>query len=135
MKFKTVAKHYIGCEVFDSFNDEYLKLSARALQGYLDGLSEDEPMQIKPILRRLEDMTEEDMKDLINIEEIRKRPFKYICLEGTGITWKTEGTEWEIITWLDELSPLQFTFLLSRSYDLFSLIDSGQAIDRKLKQG
>lgn len=143
MKFKEVAKHYIGCEVFDSFNEEYLKLTARALQGYMDGLAEDEAMQIKPILHRLEDM------DIETIKEWDKYTRLHFDNQPDGYSLNTEELERALSIVrkkgaaafaMSEIVPLAFAhlthFLCSKSYDLFGLIESGEAIDAKtVKKG
>lgn len=136
MKFKEVAKHYIGCEVFDSYNGSNYPLSGVVnnkphIQLHEKVHSEREWGEIKPILRKLEDMTEEDMKELVKIERpLKKRPDK-VRLELGSIEWRDNKDDYEVTLWLDELSPLQFHYLASKGYDLFNLIEGNQAIDAK----
>lgn len=80
--------------------------------------------RVKPILRRLEDMTEGDYKD---------RPRGGI----DGINWTTVEAYLESKggLYLNDFTAKEILWLLSKGFDLFSLIDSGLAIDAKtLKQ-
>lgn len=141
MKFKTVAKHYIGCKVFDNFNDEYLTLTGYNLHGYMDGLAEDEPMQIKPILRKLEDMDIIDAVTLclLTYSGSNVKGIEVMCIDDKGIDY-IDQTKWYgdgvselnefFIRW-NELPLCHFHFLSSKSYDLFGLIDSSEALDAK----
>ena len=70
------------------------------------------PGGVKPILRRLEDMTEEE------------RVKEYFPTMGERDINGGEYTE-------DFETPQTFAWLLSKSFDLFNLIDSGLAIDSK----
>lgn len=68
--------------------------------------------QVKPILRRLEDMTEGDLEDMA--EKERSAPVtKLPTIEGHAES---------------------VAYLLSKHFDLFGLIDAGLAIDAKTLQ-
>lgn len=95
------------------------------------------------ILRRLESMTEKEMRELYRVKglwafipdsHIKRIYFKEDnknCIQyefdgpGGGSGWRT-GTEY---MYLNQLWPTQFHYLLSEGFDLFGLIPSGQAID------
>ena len=74
--------------------------------------------EVKPLLRRLEDMTDEELFEYGNIEfpEIKDSFFKKGLKETLFTTY---------------FSPAAFKFLLSRHFDLFNLIPEGLAIDIK----
>ena len=72
--------------------------------------------EIKPILRKLSDMTDEELKNLRsergNLKGVERADMNYII---------------RLNTW----SPEDVRYLLSRHFDLFGLISSGLAIDSK----
>lgn len=115
MKFKDVAMHYIGCEMYSQFNEQTWTLTASS---YYGEVSNQNPFtESKPILRKLEDMTEEDANHL-----------GYLGAKGfRGM----------VSLWFDgdfgkmEFSAKDFHYLCQRGYDLFGLIDLGEAIDYK----
>ena len=85
----------------------------------------------KPILRHREDITEEEsrefMKDftLFAWEEATQLP----------VGWKS-AKEWAIDILNDgEFTPAQTLWLLNRGFDLFGLIESGQAIRKEVSNG
>lgn len=67
---------------------------------------------IKPILRKLSDMTDEEIKELASMPS------------GLPITISAEPTQ-SILNWADRTR-----YLLSRGFDLFNLIPEGLAIDK-----
>jgi len=105
--FKEVAHLYLGCKV--KWNDD--SLFSEKISDF-DLFQMSHINDIKPILHRLEDMTEYDKVNAIN-------PMLY-------------GFE-SIINQSEKLRQLaEITiFLLSKHYDLFNLIDNCQAIDAK----
>jgi len=99
---------------------------------YHDGFSD-----CKPILRRLDSMTEEEAievtkpvvvyGDLPNVRkyETWENPFgKIVVSWGNGLREKYVPQDETAFT------VGQFTYLLSRGFDLFNLIDTNQAIDK-----
>jgi hypothetical protein len=66
---------------------------------------------IKPILRRLEDMTEEE-----------------ICEYGKLVGLRTDGVH---SVYINYDTPESFHYLLTRHFDLFDLIAAGLAVDAK----
>lgn len=98
-----------------------------------------------PILRRLSDMTEEEMKALYmartlwayvqesHIKKIQFSPSNKNCItidyEGpSGSGGYTCGHE---LIYLNQLMPNQFHYLLKQGFDLFKLIDNNLAVDAK----
>lgn len=74
---------------------------------------------VKPILRDLSDMTEEEK----------------LHLYGMGFTHNSKGLQIEHPQKWPTFKPLQFLYLLSKGFDLFGLIPAGLAINAKdLKQ-
>jgi hypothetical protein len=67
--------------------------------------------RIKPILRKLSSMTEEEFQHMINEGWIGAPTF----------------TNWTKIVY----KPEQFRYLLAKGFDLFGLIDSGLAIEKQ----
>lgn len=142
-------KFYIGCEVMttDPQTDETSK-------GYLTGIAEwpeesveiqlhnfihadEEPTykaysDVKPILRRLESMTEEEMAELfwldnksfkemegvfkLHIDNSRPRFGIRVMLEKDGKHFMTGTLS------MSRFNPEQFQYLLSKHFDIFNLI-------------
>lgn len=71
--------------------------------------------QVKPILRRLEDMTEEEAI-------IGECYDQWMDLQSSGVT-----VDWT----MKPHRPGKLLWLLSKSFDLFGLIDNNEAIDQK----
>lgn len=93
---------------------------------------------ISLLLRKLEDMTEEEAREClemkynigqgIRIDERRDSGYWYqhLGFDGTPIN----GRQFIYFIQLTE-SPKQVAYLLSKSFDLFGLIESSEAIDAK----
>jgi hypothetical protein len=79
--------------------------------GYTETFNEKTVHEIKPILRPLSDMTEEECHTL---------GWAYLNSNGNKIL--NHSPEY--------LNPEDFKYLLSRGFDLFGLIESGLAIDK-----
>ncbi len=105
-------------------------------------LSTDALVKIDPImiLRRLSDMTEEEAREWLKMKyngvpEIRmgkteSNGFWYQFHDKDGVHVGNNRFLFKNQT-LDENNPEQFAYLLSRSFDLFGLIDANEAIDSK----
>lgn len=115
-KFKTVAHLYLGCKIqtnegIGTFDELSLTgtnpiTSHNLVRAYLNFT------QVKPVLRRLETMTEEEMEAYHAIEDranILGNPDREIQSRA--------------------YSPVSLVYLLSRRFDLFGLIDSGEAVN------
>lgn len=81
--------------------------------------------QIKPILRRIEDITDEECIEVYDCEYTDSNPVSArIRL---------------VKHWLNPIhvtpTPNQFHYLLKQGFDLFNLIDAGLAIDKKTLNG
>lgn len=99
----------------------------------------------QPILRKLEDMTEEEMRGLYRVKGIwayiPEAHIKTIGFDKSNkncITYSYDGPEggtgWRCGSesmYLNQLWPIQFHYLISKGFDLFNLIDAGLAIDAK----
>lgn len=121
-ELKDIMHFYIGCEVeieiygklrnclLDGINKDYYFLiipGDKAATSYFKG-----KYSIKPILRPLSDMTDKEAADIFNMDD-------WLFIN------QKKG-----ITHLDfALPPQTFIYLLKQGFDLFGLIESGQAID------
>lgn len=163
MNIKDYLKYYIGCRVladdkdygdflggalvpnevdqiyYDIHLDEWPE---GEIMPFNDDMSED--CRIKPILRRLEDMTEDEAINLVSfpvgyeILKVFKEPqgitFDYKWRDSNpklnnddGYSYSGTGVSFRSKHW----TPIQFHYLLSRGFDLFGLINAGLAIDSK----
>lgn len=147
--FKEVAHLYLGCKCFlgdkdwkptnipvelqapytdPNYGKPYIcEFDAHVMQTYLH--------KAIPILHRLEDLTDNDAVELValwsdlflGVQKIDimygKLNFKFRYISSNRI--RTEQVKFY------QLNSDQFLFLLSKHYDLFNLIDNGQAIDAK----
>lgn len=113
-EFKTIAHLYYGCDV--QLTDEY-----DTYIGKVDGTVIDRPgswLSVKPILRRISSLTEEEE---INICEIVG-----VFMGGFLIKAIKDGTKYVV----DIDCSFELTrYLLSLHIDLFNLIESNQAAD------
>jgi len=114
--FKEVAHLYLGCKIqtkegvgtFNSLHDSGPEPigSHDLVHAHLDY------HEVKPVLRRLETITEEEMEAYHAIEDranILGNPDREIQSRA--------------------YSPVSLVYLLSRRFDLFGLIDSGEAVN------
>lgn len=58
---------YIGCEIYDHFNDEILTLTPHAFAGYMEHWDKPEDGQIKPLLRPISSLTIDEFRELVDI--------------------------------------------------------------------
>lgn len=120
IQLKEVIHYYIGQRfLFDNQEWKIVAINRKTVKGWRysatggDRYQEIWHHECKPILRRLEDMTEEE----------KQESQKYNVVE----TINDVKVEWD--------TPLTFHYLLQQGFDLFGLIDSNQAIGSKtLKQ-
>lgn len=152
MELKDYINYYIGCPCVLYMADDdpagyHMTLDYAAIKNWL---ANQEETDIKPVLRRLEDMTRDDMKPIY--AHIFKRPFpesgrivwfdkeertaakRYVMMSGVGRV----GIEMTGYIWADcDLSHEKFNphlitdYLLRKYFDLFGLIPAGLAIDAK----
>lgn len=106
---------YLGCDIFvprqnQDLKDDIMRLTAAKMCGY-------DLSNVKPILRPLADMTEEEGALMDDMAKRQRDNYIEIqnCKFFDGI--RTESAE-------------AFAFLLSKHFDLFGLIEAGLAIDK-----
>lgn len=145
MKLKDVLHYYLGCE----YRCDYVeggKINYICKDFYGEGkpaVRDNEnsgwiaATLIKPILSKLEDMSEEDAIECAKLSEWEPH-FTDVKVERTKygdllVKWQgnVEGGEQQNITGDMFYCAEQFHYLLSKGYDLFNLIETNQAIDRK----
>lgn len=90
---------------------------------------------VKPILRPLSDMTEEEQKQFcanefnVDIKEI----YELVNVEG-NIQFRVQQKYGIHLCAFKSISPISFIFFLKQGFDLFNLIPDGLALDKnKLK--
>ncbi len=98
--------------------------------------------EIKPILRPLSSMTEEEIKELFQYEKISKvyqdisinRKMGGDKLVGLEIDYTVMTDDGEMpqswMLWFHSLNAHDFIWLLSKGFDLFNLIPSHQALEK-----
>lgn len=129
--------YYIGqqCLLLDEDKqNKIFTLTAYNYNYYRDWHSE-----IKPLLSKLEDMPDEVIREFIHFESLKKMYADVSYeLERGGITiyYTTDVPDeapcpQSFTIFFNALTPAQFHFLLMRGYDLFALVESGLAIDKK----
>lgn len=126
-KFKDVAHLYIGCKMQSGHILIGIQPKNEINRPMLMAEDEDNPTSIaweadwnmdKPVLRPLSSMTEEDEMQICEIVGV--------FLGGYLIEALKNGTKYMV----DIQCSFDLTrYLLSKSFDLFGLIDSGEAID------
>ena len=124
MELKEVLHLYIGCDCladnikFKLHGVEYTDTGTLAYDGTMINEIHQcwwvENCDFKPILRPLSDMTEEE--------------YEYV-LSNFNLVSRGQTVQQFIIAWR-AFTPECTLYLLSRHFDLFSLIESGQAIDK-----
>jgi len=115
-KFKDIAHLYLGCEVsadkafYPGFKAKLI--STMVTNSFADGipLSNIEFFAVKPLLRKLDSMTEEEHNQLMKI--CLNDEFKTLDKAPVGCG-----------------CPKGFAWLLYKHFDLFNLIESGEALD------
>lgn len=97
----------------------------------------DEPARIKPILRKLESLTEEQVKHLIGWDKLQELYVdvsyelskKWIAV-NYSIDAGDEGVyNQRYVVDFNVFTPTHFHYLLRQHFDLFGLIDAGLAVD------
>jgi len=145
---------YLGCEIQGNYMDEPCKGYLTGIGEYqaeiqfiVNGNAEEEPAynrysEVKPILRTLSDMTEDEKLWWFNSVNDGKR--KLVESEWVSeLNGKACEPHWTL--WTDDykigrmgytvginnsFKPEQFFWLLSKHFDLFGLIEAGMAIDK-----
>lgn len=164
IQLKDVIHYYIGCDVIVDGKERGRLLGANPVpnsvgQVYWDiqteemQQNEDEDfampynddtdmgeLRIKPILRQLEDITDEEVKEFIEWDKLNGMYLnvRYERIKnGIDIFYSIDAEDQGVypqyyhITF-HTFAPKEFQFLISRSFDLFGLLQSGQAINAKI---
>lgn len=126
VKWKDVAHMHLSCQVeyLDYFTDTR-RIGRMNMVGednfFIDGDNNaQEIAQAKPILRKLSDMTEEEKK------ELRK-----IMSNAGSVNMLPEIRTSNVLQlFFNAENPKIMLWLLQRGFDLYNLIESGEAIDK-----
>lgn len=147
-----IAAMYLGADCQYSDEDKSVMIAPLLtvnLQGYVKFVDPEfdewiELKDVKPILRRLEDMTEEEAREFCKIEtEPFRHPTVEICEIRRNEIWYVDGSRCQgdgydemadLYIYFNQLTAKQFTYLLSKHFDMFGLIASGEAIDQNTLQ-
>lgn len=141
---------YLGCEVMDLYSNRI---------NVLTGVDNDHELpvktlwqnkgrwalpysEIKPILRRLSSMTEEELKIICGwpLQAHREVTGFRTTAKFAEISYRWPDSNMEhgwaysstaLYFSKEEWTPEQFLYLLSNGFDLFGLIDSGLAMEKK----
>lgn len=139
VKFKDVAHLYLGCKIVDSMTGEKYFLHTACMEFSVfnpDGRNISYPIlqqegkaitirmneKHKPILRPLSDMTEEER------ECCDKQGSKGWHIIAKGEPIGTNGSFEKVGLAVFHRQSFEVAYLLSRHFDLFGLIESGEAI-------
>jgi len=143
-KLKDYLHLYMGCECLLKMEENNKKLNIRVLRSlpFLFGELHAEfggntgfPIcDVKPILRPLSDMTEEEFEGLREITGYPNHNATFEGAEGKHIRYRygkkstVNGFKTSLNT--DQMRPDMLVFLLSKHFDLLGLIESGLAADK-----
>lgn len=129
IQFKEVAKHYIGCDVIDEENNrgtfwgyktsmaDHALVDCKKQVPYVVSIE-----KIKPVLRPLNDMTEEEQRQSYVLAGWEPE-YSYEMLDEPD-----RKEETNLISLIGR--PNVWNYLLSKHFDLFGLIESGEAVDK-----
>lgn len=134
--FKEVAHLYLGCEC-RIYEEDMIDFDVDKTQGAYDNKIVFKGYGVnirfvKPILRPLDSMTEEEMKELVLINRTAGENIKNIHLHN-GAVWFDKQVK-AMKHWvsdaiqLDQAKANEFLWLLSKHFDLFQLLENGQAL-------
>lgn len=137
---------YLGCEFANSWFPEYHKEFSRGWKLTAIDYSNPRPFRleetedytwtdsVKPILRKLESMTPEDIAGLAIAYGMKDFVVTKANCEGHIIQMeylKNGESQTDFIHWyVYQLNANVFHYLISQGFDLFGLIDAGLAIDK-----
>lgn len=118
MEFEDLSHLYIGCKAKDTFNDVILDWDIKNAHMYSESID-----QIKPILRPLSDMAEDEVKEV----DRHGAEGWHTIAKGEPVS---TGNSFEMVGLaVTHRQARETAYLLSKHFDLFGLIASGQAID------
>lgn len=95
-------------------------------------VSFDDFSKVELCLGRLSDMTEEEAREFAKLEGWGEN-LENIVVTDRALEFEQvlSVTRQQCVSWFSRLRPDAFAYLLSKSFDLFGLIDAGEAIDEK----
>lgn len=131
-KFYEVANLYLGCKIADN---DGITTDMNAHYFLYGNFSKIHSGELKPVLRRLSSMTEEEALEFVNIGLIPAHKFEKISVTilNENVIYFTDhnttGFNTEHDRCFDKLDSLQFSWLLSKHFDLFGLLDNNEAIE------
>lgn len=140
MKLEEVIHLYLNCEVVvDGFKEEQdiAKLigivheEAQLLNTCHNQHGSCHISLIKPILRKLEDMAEEEKNVLFQIVFGDDKTFGSFSYDPVEKLLSAVGVMLSYGIYEEQMSNRAFAYCLSKSIDLFSLVENGLAIDAK----
>lgn len=139
MKLKDYLHYYLGCRAQAApyggqpKRQEYGKLAGIGIRDVVNikfdtwqSIADVSIYCVKPILRRLEDMTEEEARNFL---KHAVPGAEYITQNEWGVIWQSQGSRSEIFYLFGP--PAGYHYLLTHHFDLFGLIDAGLAVDAK----
>jgi hypothetical protein len=154
MKLQDYIKYYIGCNAITTDDKELADLvgvsddNAHLVHCRTGSYGTCDVTGVKLLLRRLEDMTEEDLKEMIimfSLIDLSNCQFEYdqywVNAIRKGVV--VDCLSIEMNGHIDMMrcspgtnpQPETFHYLLSKHFDLFGLIDAGLAVDQKTLKG
>lgn len=115
--------------VLESWEEGKVKIGGYLLNYYSLG-----DCDLKPILRPLSDITEEEKIEIIKAKYPSLK-IKSVIIYNEFYTAKVEYFSEHLNDWLPSvvngfLGPEQFKYLISKGFDLFGYIEKGLAIDK-----
>lgn len=150
MKLKDYLHYYMGCKVITADDNEQANLvgvsddNAHLVHDGTGSYGTCDISGVKPILRRLEDMTEEDLKEMItklSLIDLSNCEFEFeqfwVNAIRKGVVVDCLSIEMngqiDMMHYTHATNPQAeaFHYLLSKGFDLFGLIDAGLAVDIK----
>ncbi len=128
-----ILKYYIGhkCEFITSTGERFIhELTGHIYEVLKSG--DTTYVSVKPVVRRLAAMTEEEIIELFRLrrmaepERITRTGIDHGFIQIEYTQNGEYGSDYQdLIT----MRPTQFHYLLSRSFDLFNLLDKGEGIE------
>jgi hypothetical protein len=130
ISFKNVLHLYVGCKLKDNFMTyQSVMYSVQKNDLYMVACSDRSEVSLwlssnkaKPILKSIQDISQEDSEEIFNMPCQASAKMQYNDLES----WKTaiKSAPDTIVCSCSE----SWFYLLSRGYDVFNLIEKGEAI-------
>lgn len=138
MEIKDVIHFYIGQDLFytiEGHEPNRMKLTGDQLACFYT-LADDPEVNYKLILRKLSDMTEDEMKEfkklIPHIDFVRfERGDKWVYIEHEMDDKHTTRPVCTTTALIGGMPMSVMPYLLKQGFDLFGLIDAGLAIDSK----